>query len=251
MALGFLVTRPGTDGIDLVEKLKSNSILAFHLPAYDLVNIKYSSPLNISEEDELFFFSKRAVISAADNWTHLFENGINNRCWAVGPSTGDVLRRKGASRVRVTRRGVYDSYSLIADLEQEVISLKSRCILFQQEKGLRVVADYLEERGLLVDRINIYKQDLLSYEKDTWDKLTDYHAIIFTSGASIEEFSRRKENVYGKIAFVVGSRLFNIASSLNIFSKVVQLPSANNLEILEAVRKYKDVYCEQRERKYR
>lgn len=241
MALAFLVTRPGDDGLQLVYKLKCNNYKALHMPMYNLVNLKLSNQIKINTEDELFFFSKRAVKSIVENCPGILGE-IKNKCWAVGPATAKALHDSGATNVIVSQSPPYDSHGLIRLIEQKTLNVENagRFLLFKQPDGLDLVSNYLRGLGALVEEVDVYEQNIIRYDEKDWENAAQYRAIIITSASSIKEIAKASGYVSNKIAFVVGSRLYDIASSLNIFSDVVMLPSANNIEILDLVTSFKD-----------
>jgi uroporphyrinogen-III synthase len=241
LALSFIITRPGQEGLDLVKLLQEIHKEAEHLPIYNLIKKKLHHKLIINPDDEMFFFSKTSVSATLYNWPKIFFKYAKNRCWAIGPATAGSLEKAGAKNIMVPKSGPYNSEKLVSLLRSTKIKNTSRFMLFQQPEGVEMVVDYLKSIDAYVETHGVYEQERIVYSDNELDSCSVYTAVVVTSGQALMGLLEQQKYFNKKMLFVVGERLYKMAIDARVFHKVIALPEASNTKILKFIENYKDV----------
>ncbi|WP_159715064.1 uroporphyrinogen-III synthase [Blochmannia endosymbiont of Camponotus nipponensis] len=238
--MNILITRPSPYGEQLVNKLLSFGIFAYHLPLIYFSAGKTLSSLEqqlnlLSKGDFLCIVSQHAIKYAH---RQLLNVGISwptkLSYYAIGYTTSIKMYKLSGILVKYPI-GQASSENLLR-LPELMYSDGKRALILRGNNGRTILDDTLEKRGVLVSSCECYRRQLLQYNgEEESHKLLELNitTVVVTSGEILKQlyylvpqFYRTSWLIQCKLV-VVSPRLAKLAKYLG-WKNIIIAQSAHN-----------------------
>ncbi len=235
-----VVTRPEHQAQGLCEKITKlgGSIISF--PLLKIENLD-NDPLVEEAKDirlyqHLIFISRNAVDAAVRIWPELPEITREKSIYAIGATSGDILKSKGFKNV-IPCPGKASSENLLQLKSLGKDHIQDQSILILRGCGGRgLLAQSLRERGAKVDYADIYKRIRPCYDKEQinqlWQKRTGLQFIILTSVEALENLvtimqSEHSDDILNSPLVAISERVAERAKQYG-FNKAILVAETTN-----------------------
>ncbi|MCL9777525.1 uroporphyrinogen-III synthase [Vibrio methylphosphonaticus] len=238
-----LVTRPGTQGVELCELIKKVGGTALHHPLIDIIPCKPNGNFihQIQNADIIIAVSQHAVINAHHT---LLESGSTwpaNRIYlGVGQKTAHELSNTCKQNVHYPTTS--DSENLLKLPELMDISGKT-IIILRGNGGRELIHQQLTHRGAKVRYLEVYQRQFIpisSNDLDKWQSLT-LETIIVTSGEQLDYLIAQTPEParawLTQLTLLVPSERIAKFAKMHEFRNVITTKGASNSTILAALQR--------------
>jgi uroporphyrinogen-III synthase len=189
----IVVTRPAGQNEQLAALIRAEGGEPIAFPALAIADPADLRPLaaavdRLDAYDLAVFVSPTAVeramrvIAAGRGWP----SGL--RAAAVGPGSGEALRRNGVTEVIVPAAGQFDSEGLLEHRELAAVAGR-RIVVFRGDGGRETLGDTLRRRGATVDYVECYRRVRTGADPTpllgAWER-GEIAAVTISSSAGLE-----------------------------------------------------------------
>jgi len=191
-----LVTRPHLQGLSLCALLREHGFAVTHVPVMEVAPLDTPEQIeaikkifsNITRVGGLIFVSVNAAEMALP-WLQQYPPPRTTKRFAVGKTTAAYLDMHAKSDTRVIYpRTDMSSEGLLAlpNLQAEMVKNKHYLIV-RGEGGRELIADKLQERGALVESVELYRRFVpMENAKALQQALPEADCVLINSAESLE-----------------------------------------------------------------
>lgn len=225
--LRVINTRPSVRAEALTQALKEAGAEVLSLPLLETIALSPDEyikdcVLNLDSYDAVFVASPTAaqlgMSLLADYWPQW---PVNMQWFAVGQATADVLRSYGLEPI-VPAQETSEGLLQLNALQQ--LAQGARLLVLRGEGGRNLVRDSLQQQGVKVDYINLYRRQLPQNSQQHWLSIRSQqpHVVILSSGETLNHWCELAlEQAKTMIALVVSPRLAHLATQKGIQTVLV------------------------------
>lgn len=208
----IVITRPQAQSQDIIQSLESRGANPYLFPVIETVRMEELSQLDLALHkletyDWILFTSVNTVmfffeyIEKIDNKEDIYAHIKQKKVAAIGPKTANALKSKGLNIPSLPTSFMQEG--LVDYLKQQTRPRMK--VLFPKAKFTReFLREQLQELGLVVDEIVIYKTVAVDKGKDSFlEKLKcgELDVITFTSSSTVRHFMAIFEDNNGGPSF--------------------------------------------------
>lgn len=245
--MSILVTRPSPSGEKLVNRLRANGKLAWHLPLIEFLPGAdlplLAQRFNVLSEDDLLFIVSQHAIHYAHSWLVKLAMPwpVRPHYYAVGRTTGLQLHGLSGLPVSYPREGE-TSEDLLRLPALAQIQGRRACIL-RGNVGREMLEKTLRQRGVQVEYCECYQRRLLYYDgNEQGGRLMalGINTLVITSGEMLQQFYNLLPACY-RNSWLLKCRLIVVSKRLAILAhqlgwvNIVVADTADNDALMRAL----------------
>ena len=232
-----LITRPQPQCDELVGLVKELGGAAYALPLVGIepVPLKNIDVPAVSTYAFVIFVSRPAAMFGSALVKGAQVKGAKVCCYAIGPGTAETLKQEG---VLACFSQEANSESLVDMRVLKQIS-GQKVLIIKGEGGRTYLKDTLQKRGAIVDTLDLYQRENLTYSFNTINNLVIEHRInvvVITSGQILANLlSQVDRSLIDRLNVIIpGQRLMKIAKKSGLV-RLICATGANNNAILNSL----------------
>ncbi len=245
----ILVTRPVGVAQRLCEKINAIGAIALPFPTIEIHKhpdeILFQTGIDTLATTDIAIFVSRHAVQFALPAIQQRWNPLPPVLWtAIGPGTAEALNAHGIQNVFWPPAPPYESESLLATKTFQAVAGK-RVIIFRGNGGRPLLSRALQERGAIVQIVEVYQRSLPTTNIETYPSLrhTSIDVIVTTSVECLNNLmllgGERLAELKEIPLIVVGKRMCERAIQLE-FKRTLVAAGADDNAIMDVVMKFKD-----------
>ncbi len=246
MGKRILVTRPYKQSANLCNLIEGQGWQAIKFPVIEIRSKTLSAKeclflQHIEQYQYVFFISVNAVKFAYEILNHDFECLKHVKCIAVGLATYSELVQYGITNILLPEAG-FNSEGILAIPDLQDLDSQS-CLIIRGVGGRKLLANTLRGRGALVDYMEVYTREPVSYPRESinlafadgnLDVVVIYSVEALHNLVQLAVEVNKKNNLLLIPLLVISRRVYAAAKDIG-FTKVVIANEATDAAMINAL----------------
>ena len=235
----ILLTRPGTDNVELANELRKLGAVALIFPCLQIEPL--NPPENVAGDyDAVVYTSRYAVqMDSTDKPQDEGEGGV--RHYAIGPTTASAMQEAGLPPATIPEEHSTEGLLSLSGLQ----SVNGQnWLVVGGESPRMLLQDTLRERGAHVDFLACYRRTCPNYSKKSLERLEKEQitSVVIQSMTALKNLANLlkdlpQHQLWHTELFVPIERYVPIATKLGFCGKVKAVGSAMDDAVIAALRK--------------
>lgn len=244
----IMITRPAHQAGKLAGDITTAGGSSFLFPTLEICSTKLSSEdkqkiQHVSQYDIIIFISPNAIEHGLDQIQGLTDLPDTIQLATIGQGSAKVLKSKLGKQPDICPKENFNSEGLLATTEMQNVTGK-RILIIRGNGGREYLKQTLEQRGAIVDYLNVYqriKPSVESSELEQYLQNNEIAAIVITSAESLKnlvEMTPQKVivNLLQVPLLLINKRLIEFASKAGFENELIVATEASDEAIVETLK---------------